>query len=126
MLGVLFSFWSAVRDVYAEAWGLPPKRSRLMHGAGVVSLGFLMDAIAERHRAQGIPTTRQFTKDLRALVGICSWTSGYWDFGAGQQRKWNEVQNTSRDVQLLANYLLVQYKALVWNRPGANTKRQLE
>ena len=32
------------------------------------------------------------------------------------QLKWNEVQNTPRHVQMLANYLLVQYKARVWNR----------
>ena len=40
-----------------------------------------------------------------------------WDFGPGDQRKWNEVQNTHRDIRTLANYLLVQYKALVWNQP---------
>jgi len=33
----------------------------------------------------------------------------------GMQKKWNEVQNISRDIQLIANYLLVQYKRLVWN-----------
>ena len=44
------------------------------------------------------------------------WTDGYWDFGPGCQRKWNEIQNTSKDVQLLANYLLLQYKSLVWNK----------
>jgi hypothetical protein len=49
-------------------------------------------------------------------VPLCRWTDGIWDFGPGQQRKWNEIQNTTKDVQLLANYLLVQYKALVWNR----------
>src|SRR6185295_11001408 len=52
MLYVLRGFWGAVRDVFEDAWGLPPKRSRLMHGAGIVSLGFLMDAIAERHRVK--------------------------------------------------------------------------
>jgi hypothetical protein len=31
-------------------------------------------------------------------------------------RKWNEIQNTHKDIQLLANYLLVQYKSRVWNR----------
>jgi hypothetical protein len=40
----------------------------------------------------------------------------YWDFGPGAQLKWNEIQNTPRHVQMLANYLLVQYKARVWNR----------
>ena len=40
---------------------------------------------------------------------------GFWDFGPGKQRRWNEVQNTSKDIQLLSNYLLVQYKSRVWN-----------
>ncbi|WP_437310803.1 DGQHR domain-containing protein DpdB [Sorangium sp. So ce388] len=125
MLGVLFAFWSAVKDVFGEAWGQPPKKSRLMHGAGVVSLGFLMDTISERYRKKGLPTKAMFAKDLRPLKPLCRWTDGYWDFGPGQQRKWNEVQNTTKDIQMLTNYLVVQYKSLVWNRPGAPTGRQL-
>jgi len=116
MLYVLRGFWGAVRDTFEDAWGLPPKRSRLMHGAGIVSLGFLMDAIAERHRVKGTPSTSEFLADLTPLRDVCRWTEGYWDFGPGCQRKWNEIQNTSRDIQLLANYLLVQYKSLVWNK----------
>jgi len=116
MLAVLRAFWGAVRQVFAEAWGLPPRRSRLMHGAGIISLGFLMDAIAERYRQNGIPREDEFSKDLRPLKEVSRWTDGIWDFGPGCQRKWNEIQNTSKDIQLLANYLLVQYKARVWNQ----------
>jgi DGQHR domain-containing protein len=116
MLEVLRAFWGAVSGVFEDAWGLPPKRSRLMHGAGIVSLGFVMDAIAERHRSMGAPSTNDFEDDLVPLKDVCRWTDGYWDFGPGCQRKWNEIQNTSKDIQLLANYLLVQYKSLVWNR----------
>src|SRR5262249_20609539 len=50
MLSALRAFWGAVREVFAEAWGLPPRRSRLMHGAGVITLGLLMDAISDRYR----------------------------------------------------------------------------
>jgi DGQHR domain-containing protein len=124
LLGALFSFWGAVKEVFADSWGLPPKRSRLMHGAGVVSLGFVMDAIAERYRSQDFPTLKQFKQDLRPLKGVCRWTDGYWDFGPGQQRKWSDVQNTSKDVQLLSNYLLLQYKALVWGK-SRPSRRQL-
>lgn len=124
MLGALFNFWGAARDVFSDAWGLPPKRSRLMHGAGVVSLGFVMDAISERYRSETHPSLKQFKQDLKPLKAVCRWTDGYWDFGPGQQRKWSDVQNTSKDVQLLSNYLLLQYKGLVWAkaRPG---RRQL-
>lgn len=116
MLGTLMAFWGAVAAIFSDAWGLPPRRSRLMHGAGIVSMGFVMDAIAERNRDAGVPSAEQFAGDLRPLRDICRWTDGYWNFGPGQQRKWNEIQNTSKDVQLLSNYLMVQYKTRVWNQ----------
>jgi hypothetical protein len=116
MLAVLKAFWEALRLTFKSAWGKPPQRSRLMHGAGVVSMGFVMDAIADRHRESRTPTCEQFRADLEPLREVCRWTDGYWEFGPGVQRKWNEIQNTPKDIQLLANYLLVQYKALVWSR----------
>jgi DGQHR domain-containing protein len=116
MLTLLRHFWGAVAELFEDAWGESPRRSRLMHGAGVVSLGFLMDAIADRHRGD-VPSTEQFLDDLRPIQSICRWTDGYWDFGPGMQRKWNEIQNTHKDIQLLANHLLVQYKATVWSKP---------
>jgi len=125
MLEVLYSFWRAVARVFPDAWSLPAKRSRLIHGAGIVSLGFVMDAIAERHRSKGFPKEKTFTRDLEPLAPFCRWTDGIWDFGPGQQRKWNEIQNTTKDIQLLSNYLLVQYKAVVWNRAPTATERQL-
>ena len=115
MLDVVKGFWGATSEVFEEAWGKPPKQSRLMHGAGVVSLGFVMDAIADRHRQDGVPAPQKFKDDLLPLRDVCRWTDGYWDFGPGAQRKWNEIQNTSKDIQLLANYLLVQYKSRVWS-----------
>jgi hypothetical protein len=117
MLQATCRFWSAVRTVFVDAWDLPPRRSRLMHGAGVVTLGLLMDAIADRYRDGGIPSESQFAADLAALKDICRWNDGYWDFGPGRQRKWYEIQNTPKDIELLANYLLLQYKARVWLRP---------
>jgi hypothetical protein len=116
MVRVLNNFWGAVADVFKDSWGLPPRRSRLMHGAGVISLGFLMDAIGDRQRDTNVPSVDQFAGDLRPLKPICRWTDGYWNFGPGCQRKWNEIQNVSKDIQLLSNYLLIQYKAMVWNK----------
>jgi DGQHR domain-containing protein len=124
MLEVLFSFWGAAKQVFGAEWGLPPKRCRLLHGAGVVCLGFVMDAIADRYRSKGLPTKAQFVRDLTALAPVCRWSEGHWDFGPGQQRKWNEIQNTSKDIQLLSNYLLLQYKGLVWNK-SSTRERQL-
>lgn len=116
MLRVLKHFWGAVSEVFEPAWELPPKKSRLTHGAGFVSLGFVMDAIADRHGRKNVPSRKQFASDLEPLADVCRWTDGYWDFGPGVQRRWNEVQNTTRDIQMLANYLLIEYKARVWNQ----------
>lgn len=115
MLSVLKNYWGAVKKVFSSAWGLPPRKSRLMHGAGVISLGFLMDAIADRHRSTKVVPLEAFAKDLDPLREECRWTDGFWDFGGGTQRKWNEVQNTSKDIQLLSNHLLARYRAVVWN-----------
>lgn len=116
MLVTLVAFWGAVKKVFDKAWGLKPKQSRLMHGVGIVSLGFVMDAIGARHRAVAVPSEGLFVKDLLPLREVCCWTDGHWDFGPGQVRKWNELQNTSKDIQLLSHYLLVKYKELVWER----------
>ena len=113
MLTVLGSFWSACRDVFPNAWGISPKRSRLMHGAGIVTMGFLMDAIADRHRSERLPSKHSFRVDLEVIKADCRWTDGYWIFGPGRERKWNEIQNTSKDIQLLSNHLLVLFRSAV-------------
>ena len=117
MMNILTAFWTAVRDVFNEAWDKPPRQSRLMHGVGIVSLGFIMDAIYDRYSRQRIPNTNDFARDLADLREVCRWTNGFWDFGPGAQRRWNELQNTTRDIQLLTNYLLCEYKARIWSRP---------
>jgi DGQHR domain-containing protein len=118
MLQVVKNFWSAVRDVFPDAWGVPPRQSRLMHGAGLVTLGFLMDAIAERHNPERIPSVEHFAADLSPLRPICRWTTGEWDFG-DSKRKWNEIQNTSKDILLLTDYMLGEYKRRVCDRSKA-------
>jgi DGQHR domain-containing protein len=117
MMNLLTAFWAAVRDVFNEAWDKPPRQSRLMHGVGIVSLGFIMDAIYDRYSRKRPPSKDDFAHDLTELREVCRWTTGFWDFGPGAQRKWNELQNTSRDIQLLTNYLLCEYKARVWTKP---------
>jgi hypothetical protein len=48
MYRMMKAFWSAVRDVFPHAWGLPPESSRLMHGAGLAAMGVLMDQVMTR------------------------------------------------------------------------------
>jgi len=122
MLKVLKAFWGATAKTFKEAWDLPPTKSRLVHGAGIVSMGFLMDAIADRFYDVPEITEEHFVGDLEPFQRMCRWTQGYWDFGPGAQRKWNEIQNTSKDIKLLANYLLLQYRAAVMNQSRSESK----
>lgn len=117
MLALLHDYWRAVSSVFNEAWGQPPRRSRLMHGVGIVSMGFVMDAIADRLWNKRVPTEADFRSDLEAIADVCRWTTGRWVFGPQHHRDWNDLQNTPRDIQLLTNYLLFEYKARVWSRP---------
>ncbi|WPB76022.1 hypothetical protein KYC5002_44405 [Archangium violaceum] len=96
--------------------------SRYTLAQPIISMGFIMDTISERLHDTHIPTViqyEQYEADLLPLKDICRWTAGCWDFGGGQQRKWNELQNTSKDIELLANHLIAQYKSRVWNRTSA-------
>ena len=110
MLSVLKPFWTAVELVFHDAWDLPTRKSRLMHGAGIISMGFLMDAIAEPMLDKGQPKVADFVRELKRIESICHWTSGEWDFGDGVLRRWNEIQNTPGHVQMLTSYLLFEYR----------------
>ena len=39
MLAILKDFWRAVSHVFPDAWNKPSRKSRLMHGVGIASLG---------------------------------------------------------------------------------------
>lgn len=112
-LVLIKEYWWAVRNTFAGAWGVSPRKSRLMHGVGIVSMGFIMDAIAERFLPRSVPDRGVFAADLASLADRCHWTQGYWEFGPQAIRRWNELQNTPRDVQLLANHLLFEYRRRV-------------
>jgi DGQHR domain-containing protein len=111
MYTLVTNYWTAVSDVFSEAWEKRhPRDSRLIHGAGIVSMGFLMDEIARRHGDDEIPTPEEFATELKTIKDDCAWTDGVWHFGADAVRRWNDIQNTSRDVQRLTDYLLNCYR----------------
>jgi DGQHR domain-containing protein len=116
MLHLLKSYWTAVAEVFPSAWGLPARKSRLMHGAGVVAMGFIMDAIVDRYRRSGVPSCGQFVENLKPLKNLCRWTEGEWVFAGKNRRQWNELQNTPNDIELLVDHLLHAYRARVWSR----------
>ena len=102
MYETLSMFWTQVREVFPRAWGLPPTQSRLMHGAGIKSMGILMDRIMSR-----IPPNQdakgEIKKSLEAIAPDCAWTKGSWD---GIGLKWNEIQNVSSHIRALSDYLV--------------------
>jgi DGQHR domain-containing protein len=111
MLEVLWNFWTAVAQTWPAAWELPPRKSRLTHGVGIVSLGYMMDEITERCSEGDVaPTVEVYAEHLASLVDICAWTRGQWDFGLREHRPWNELQVTPKDILKLTELLLQHYR----------------
>ena len=109
-VAVLKNYWSAVSQVYPPAWQLPPQKSRLTHGVGLVSMGYLMDAMAYRiSRENSLPSQPEFETELRRLDPI-PWTEGSWQFGAQMIMPWNAIQNIGPHIDLVTNYLIRNYR----------------
>lgn len=102
----LTTYWAAVRDTFPEAWGKQPKRSRLMHGAGIRAMGRLMDHILATVPPRRPDAPELIRKHLELIAPHCRWTSGVWD-GIGM--RWNEIENVNRHIQELSNYLIRLY-----------------
>jgi DGQHR domain-containing protein len=102
-VSLVSTFFSAVQRVFEKDWkGHTPKTSRLLHGVGLISMGYVMDEIAIRTKAK---TKKQFEAGLEPLVGKTRWTSGEWNFGS-ERRPWNGLQNTKSDYRLVSHYLV--------------------
>lgn len=102
MYRLLVAYWSAVRDVFPDAWGLPPNRSRLMHSAGIESMGFLMDRVMARPSAPEGYYTLAHTA-LQRIAPACHWTAGRWEH---LERAWDEIEYTNREVNRLRDFLI--------------------
>ena len=122
MLRLLKNYWTAVSAVFKDAWEKPPRQSRLTHGLGIISLGFLMDAIAERYEGRE-PSVDEFAEDLRLIEPACAWTGGTWKLGP-YRRAWNDFQNTPRDVQVVADLLLSTYRRALRRQQAAAEREQ--
>ena len=104
MYRVLVTFWSAVKNVFPDAWGKDPRQSRLMHSAGILAMGVLMDRIFARLPPKSDIETVE--RELRKVALTCRWTEGTWQsIGV----KWNEIQNTPRDIRRLQTVLVQAY-----------------
>jgi len=100
---MISEFYRAVQEVFKDAWkNQTPKTSRLVHGAGIVALGEVMETLA---LLEGARTWEEFSKGLGCLDGHTAWTSGEWNFAKGDRRHWKAIQNVTRDIETLRDYL---------------------
>lgn len=110
MLALLKNYWQAVADTFPTAWDSAPRRSRLVHGVGILALGALMDEITYELREEGLPSHRLFSDHIALVAADCHWTSGAWPLALDDIRRWNEVQNTPRDIRSLSDYIVRTYR----------------
>ena len=108
MYETMRAYWTAVRETFPDAWGLPPTESRLMHSAGIQAMGVLMDRLVQRvERDQNFQQNIQTA--LKRIKADCAWTEGQW---SGLGMDWNEIQNVSKHIRLLAEHLVqLEYAA---------------
>lgn len=111
---LISDFYQAVQYVFKDAWkNHTPKTSRLVHGAGIMSLGYVMEILV---LLDGARTFDDFAKGLACLVDNTAWTSGEWNFAENDKRHWKSVQNVNRDIVTLAQYLVAIVRADVRRR----------
>ncbi len=103
---VLLLYWTAVRDTFPDAWGKPPARSRLMHGAGIRAMGRLMDRVLAAVSPRLPDAAGQVRTDLARIAPHCRWTRGTWD---GLGLRWDEIQNVPRHINELSSLLIRLY-----------------
>jgi DGQHR domain-containing protein len=104
---LLLAYWQGVKETFPEAWGLPPEKSRLMHGAGIRSVGRLMDRVMSSVNYNQRNSVSVVRRELRNLRPHCHWTHGVWDELG--DLKWNDVQNISSHIRMLSNFLIRTY-----------------
>jgi DGQHR domain-containing protein len=102
----ILAYWTAVKRTFPDAWGKPPQKSRLMHGAGLRAMGRLMDRIMPQIPLNTSGTVDHVRHELRVIAPLCRWTNGKWnELGL----EWNEVQNVHRHIRILSNFLIRSY-----------------
>lgn len=109
MLSLLKRFWSAVGSVFKEPFEASPRHSRLVHGVGVIALGCLMDEMTYC-LGDEVPSARAFERELSKVATHCAWMGGSWQFGPSDVRRWNDLQNTPRDIKTLSDHLVRVYR----------------
>jgi DGQHR domain-containing protein len=113
---LLKDLFRAARATWPGALDLPPKESRLTHGAGIAALIGLLEEIATT--CGGSPGEEQIRRGLELIGPQAAWTRGHWPSG----RRWNDVENTSRAVAMFGNEVRHLYRSALLGgatAPGA-------
>lgn len=113
---LLNAFWGAIQKLFPNDWKLDPKKTRLTHGAGILSLSSVMEQILYKKILRNNPIylesksyiTSDFEKYLVPLKEKIDWSKGRYDFGDGNIRSIMDIQNTSKDIDLFRNFILSQ------------------
>lgn len=103
---VLLTFWRGVQATFPDAWGLPPAKSRLMHGAGIRSMSRLMDRLMLSVDVSAKDADRRVAAELAKVAPFCRWTEGTWD---ELRLDWDGLQNLQKDIRMLSNFLVRVY-----------------
>jgi DGQHR domain-containing protein len=104
---IVTTYWRAVSQVFPEAWGKPPARSRLMHGVGIRAMGRLMDRVMPTIDARDPKAVQHVMRELEVVVPICHWTDGVWDELGGLS--WDALQNVPKHIRALSSLLIRTY-----------------
>lgn len=105
---LIYIFWTAVKAIWPEAWGLPPTRSRLMHSAGLLAMGKLMDLVMWNVDVDDPVAVTKVMGSLEKMKPYCQWTSGKWE--ELDSLEWNKIQNLPNHVKMLSNYLIRSFR----------------
>jgi len=101
---MISNFYEAVQSVFHDEWhGHKAATSRLVHGAGIIAMGYVMDEIYARKHTYSVEA---FVDGLKPLVGRTAWTQGQWQFSADEIVPWDHIENTPRQMMQLASHLV--------------------
>lgn len=118
-LVLISEFFEAVRLNFPDDWyAHKPSSSRLVHGAGIQAMGYVMETLAG---LDGARDKSAFSAGLKCLKGKTAWTSGSWNFGDGDVRHWKAIQNVNRDIMALAHHLTSIVRTDIRSRQEADT-----
>lgn len=102
-VALISAFFEAVQRVFRTDWvGHTAKTSRLVHGVGLIAMGYVMDELVIRF---GANSCEAFERGLKPLIGRTHWSDGEWNFGS-ERRPWSSLQNTKSDYRLVSHYLV--------------------